>query len=146
MAKTMKKYVSLMVALVAISALSGCVSVKVVGEYDERTDVAVTQIQRKMELFLIGLERNMGKDAASYANNTKFYDEIKADVSSARVRVAAIPGNEYVNQELGFIGLYILNLEKTHEYGIRADDIPLIRTSFNNSCTTILRRELAKKF
>lgn len=132
------------VALLAL-ALNGCVSIKMVGEYDEQTDVAVTQIQRKMEQFLTGLERNIGRESASYDNNTKFYDDIMADVSAARVRVAAIPENDYINQQLGFLRLNIINLENTHKVGITRDDIPLIRTTFNNSCTSILRLELAKK-
>lgn len=135
----------LSVMALLVLALNGCVSIKMVGEYDEQTDVAVTQIQRKMEQFLIGLERNIGKETASYANNTKFYDEIMADVVAARVRVAAIPENDYINQQLGFLRLNIINLENTHKFGITRDDIPLIRTTFNNSCTSILRLELAKK-
>lgn len=145
MENRLKTYVSLLVVLLLSLVVSGCVNFRAAGEYDEQTEVAVTQIRRKMEQFLVELEPNIGTDAGSYANNKKFYDEIQADIGSVRMRVAAIPGSEYANQQLGFMRLYVINLEKTHEYGIIADDIPLIRTSFDNSCASIIRREQAKK-
>lgn len=145
METTLKKYLVPLVVTLLLLALSGCASIRLVADYDEQTDVAVTQIQRKMEQFLISLERNMGKDEASYAHNTKFYDELKVDLSAARVRAAAIPDNDITNQQLGYLGLNIGNLEKTHKVGIVPDDIPLIRTTFNTSCTAILKLELAKK-
>lgn len=146
MENRLKTYVSLLVVpLLLLFVVGGCVNFKAAGEYDEQTEVAVTQIRHKMEQFLTGLEPNIGTDAGSYANNKKFYDEIQADIGSARTRVAAIQGSEYANQQLGFMRLYVINLEKTHEYGIIAEDIPPIRTSFDNSCASIIRREQAKK-
>ena len=136
--------VPLVVSLMLL-ALSGCASIKLIAEYDEQTDVAVTQIQRKMEQFLVSLERSVGKDEATYDRNTKFYDEVKIDLSAIRVRAAAIPDNDISIQQLGLLSDNLGILEKIHKLGISVNDIPPIRTAFNVSCTAILKLELAKK-
>lgn len=145
MEMSLRKYLVLLVVSLLSLALNGCVSVKVVAEYDEQTDVTVTQIQRKMEQMLLILERGSGKESAAYTNYIKFYDDLKVDISAARVRAAAIPDNEYVYQQLGFMDLNVLNLERSHQFGISVEDIPLIRTTFNGLCTSIIRLELRKK-
>jgi hypothetical protein len=125
--------------------MSGCASVKLVADYDEQVDVAVTQFQRKMETFLVSLERNAGKDEAAYSRNTRFYDEARVDISAISVRAAAIPDNEITTQQLALLSISIDNLEKLHQIGINANDIPLIRAALNTSCTAILKLEIAKK-
>jgi len=142
--KLNKYLIPLVVALIML-VLSGCSNIRLIADYDEQTDAAVTQIQRKMEQFLISLERNMGKDEASYARNTRFYDEVRVDLSAVRVRAAAIPENGIIIQQLGLLSDNLVNLEKIHKLGISANDIPPIRTAFNVSCTAILKLELAKK-
>jgi len=125
--------------------ISGCASVKLMADYDEQVDVAVTQFQRKMESFLVSLERNEGQEEASYARNTKFYDEARVDLSAITVRAAAIPDNDITTRQLDLLSKNIKLLEKIHKSGINANDIPPIRTAFNTSCTAILKLELAKK-
>jgi hypothetical protein len=128
-----------------VLVFSGCSTIRLVADYDEQTDVAVTQFQRTVETFLTSLERNMGKDEASYESNVKFYDEARVDLSAIRLRAAAMPDNELTIQQLDLLSGTLGNLEKLHKLGIDANDIPPVRTAFNVSCTAILKLELAKK-
>jgi hypothetical protein len=141
----LRRHLFHLVVSVLMLCLSGCASVKLIADYDEQTDVAVSQFQRKTEQFLVLMERNMGTDEASYARNTKFYDESRVDLSAIRVRAAAIPDNEITVQLLALLSENIGNLEKLHRQGLGANDIPPIRTALNASCTAILKLELAKR-
>lgn len=128
-----------------LSTLSACTSIRLISEYDRETDIAVTAFQRKMEGFLISLERNIGKEEAEYKNNVGFYDGVKVDLSALRVRVAAIPKNEITIQQIDLLIGNVDNLERIHKLGITQEDIYPLRIAFNESCTAILKLELAKK-
>lgn len=145
MEAVVRRYLLLLVVSLLVLATSGCASVKLIADYDEQVDVAVTQFQRKMESFLVSLERNAGTEEAAYARNTKFYDDVRVDLSAIGVRAAAIPDNDVTIQQLTLLSENVGILEKLHRFGISANDIPPIRTAFNVSCTAILRLELAKK-
>ncbi len=136
--------VPIMVSLLVL-VMTGCASIKLIADYDEQTDVAVTQFQRKMETFLFALERNMGENEASYGSNAKFYDEVRVDLSAIRVRAAAIPQNDISMQQLSLLADNINNLEKLHKLGLGVNDIPPVRNAFNVVCTAILKLEIAKK-
>jgi hypothetical protein len=70
-----------LVAAVLIAALSACAPVKLVSDYDEQTDKAVTALQKKVATFLIGLGDEVGTPACTYENNKAFYADAKVDVS-----------------------------------------------------------------
>jgi len=145
MKTALSRYYLPVIASLLILIMSGCSNIRLIADYDEQTDVAVTQVQRKLEQFLVSLERNIGKEEASYSRNTKFYDDIRVDLSAMRVRAAAIPDNDRTVQQIRLLTDTVDNLEKLHKLGLAANDIPPIRTAFNVSCTAILKLELAKK-
>lgn len=145
MKTALSRYYLPVIASLLILMVSGCTNIRLIADYDEQTDVAVTQVQRKLEQFLVSLERNIGKEEASYSRNTKFYDDIRVDLSAMRVRAAAIPNNDRTVQQIRLLTDTVDNLEKLHKLGLAANDIPPIRTAFNVSCTAILKLELAKK-
>lgn len=138
-------FVTHIIPLLLILAFAGCASIRLIADYDEQIDTSITAFQRKMETFLTSLERNAGKDEAKYENNTKFYDEIKVDLSAIRVRAAANPRNEITIKQIDLLLENVNNLEKLHKLGISAEQIAPLRTAFNASCTAILKLEIAKK-
>jgi hypothetical protein len=125
--------------------LAGCTSVRLIAPYDEQTDKAVTELQRKVETFLIGLERNAGKPAGAYEANVKFYDEARVDLSSIRVRAAAIPKNDITLQQIDLLAENLRLLENLHKQGIPAGQVAPLRSAFNAGFTAILKLEIAKK-
>jgi hypothetical protein len=133
------------VALVLTLAVPGC-GVKFVADYDELTDKSVTELQRKVESFLVDIERKVGTDDATYSNNTGFYDEVRVDISAIRVRAAAREKNEITLEQLDLVQENLDNLEKLHQLGFKSpEEIEPVRKAFNASFTAILKFELAKK-
>ncbi|NBQ69071.1 MAG: hypothetical protein EBU46_09660 [Nitrosomonadaceae bacterium] len=126
-------------------ALSSC-TVKLVSGYDETTDRAVTDLQRKTEAHLVTLESVEGLPECTYENHKQFYDEAKVDISAITVRAAAIPKNDITTQESQLLASQLDNLEKLHKIAcLSKDQITLVRTHFNTSFTAILKLELAKR-
>jgi len=138
-------FVIRIIPLLLILAFTGCASIRLIADYDEQIDTAVTDFQRKIETFLTHLERNAGKDEAKYQNNTKFYDEAKVDLSAIRVRAAAIPKNDITLKLIDLLLENISNLENLHKLGISAEQVSPIRSAINTQCTAILKLEIAKK-
>ncbi len=135
---------------------NGC-NVKYISSYDETTDKSVTALQRKVESLFITLESQDGLPECAYDNHTKFYQDAKVELSSIKVRAAAIPKNEITAKQIELLYNSLSDLEKLHkikkkktkESGelkcISADEIKPLRTAFNSSFTAILKLELAKK-
>ena len=133
------------VCLVVTLALSSC-TVKLVSGYDETTDRAVTDLQRKTEAHLVTLESVEGLPECTYENHKQFYDEAKVDISAITVRAAAIPKNDITTQESQLLASQLDNLEKLHKIAcLSKDQITLVRTHFNTSFTAILKLEFAKR-
>ena len=137
-------YVNFALILILV-AFSGCTSIKLIADYDEQTDKSITAFQKKIEMHLTKLERNIGKDEAKYENHLDFYDEAKVDLSAVRVRAAALPKNAITLQQINLLIDSLNKLEKIHKKGIAQNDIVLSREVFNTSTTAILKLELAKK-
>ena len=133
------------VSLIFMPIFIGCGSIRLISEYDRDTDIAVTAFQKKMERFLISLERNIGKEEAEYKNNIGFYDGIKVDLRAMRVRAAAFPKNEITTRQIDLLIENVNNFERIHKLGMTYEDIPPLRTAVNESCTAILKLELAKR-
>ena len=126
-------------------ALSGCTNIRLIADYDDQIDKSVTELQRKCETFLTGLERNAGQPEAQYGANAKFYDEAKVDLSAIRMRAAAIPKNDITLKQLDLLADNLDNLEKLHKIGLPREQIKPLRSAFNTGFTAILKLELAKK-
>jgi len=133
------------VTLILTFAAIAC-SVKLVADYDEATDKSVTELQRKMEAFLVDIQRKVGTDEAAYSNHIGFYDDVHVDISAVKVRAAAREKNEITLEQLDLVQKNLDNLEKLHKLGFNSpQEIEPLRKAFNASFTAILKFELAKK-
>jgi len=141
----LKKIVRTILPVLMLLALTGCVSVKLIADYDSQTDQSVTEVQQKTEEFLVKMERMIGKTEAAYENNVQFYDEMKVKLSGIQVRANAIPKNDVTIEMLKLLSQNMDDFESLHKKGLKTNDIFPIRTAMNVGCTAILRLELAKK-
>jgi hypothetical protein len=131
--------------LVTALVLSGC-AVKLVSNYDETTDKAVTALQKKTEAHLVRLGAEEGAPECTYDRHKQFYEEAKVDISAISVRAAAIPKNEITTQQTILLSQSLDSLEKLHKIKcLSKDQIAPLRTQFNSSFTAILKLELAKR-
>jgi hypothetical protein len=130
---------------VFVLILSSC-TIKLIANYDEQTDQAVTELQRKLETFFVKLERQVGTSDADYVNYQAFYDGVKVDISAIKLRVKAIPKNEITLKQIELLEDNLATLEELHQEGITdIQVVAVVRDDFNTALTSILSLELAKK-
>jgi hypothetical protein len=124
-----------------ILLFTGCTSIKLVGDYDERIDTGVTALQKATETHLLAIKEK----GASYASTKDFYEKSKVEISSLRVRADATERNSLTVKMLDKLASNIDKLEKAHKEGIQPEEVELFRGGFNSQFTAILTFELAKK-
>ncbi|MFQ5656342.1 MAG: hypothetical protein ACE5G5_02280 [Candidatus Methylomirabilales bacterium] len=138
---------TLVMAILTV-AIGGC-QVRLISDYDAVIDRSATELQKKVETFLVKMEGAAGTSAGEYANNKAFYDETVVALSAMRVRAAAMPKNELTVESIDLIKENIENLRKLHkrrgERGLSKTVIDPVRTAMNTQFTAILKLELAKK-
>lgn len=138
-------------SLLSVVLMSGCASVKLVGDYDKQIDEGVTALQKDTESFLVKLEGSAEKDdekVEGYDNHKEFYEKAKVQISSLRVRADASERNSLTVRMLDKLKNNMERLEKAHSSseGIKKAEInELFRPGFNTQFTAILTFELAKK-
>ncbi|TCJ12324.1 hypothetical protein EZJ19_12350 [Parasulfuritortus cantonensis] len=126
-------------------AAAGC-SIRLVSNYDETTDKAVSALQKKTETHLVALEAAEGLPECRYDHYPAFYKEAKVDVSAIAVRAAAIPNNELTTEETQLLARNYDALEQLHKIAcLSKDQIATLRSQFNTCFTAILKLELAKR-
>jgi hypothetical protein len=125
--------------------VTGC-TVKLISSYDEKTDIAVTDLQRKMETFFLTLESQEGLPECKYEHHTEFYKEVKVSISAIEVRARAIPDNDITVKQIVLLKENIEMLEQLHKIDcLTKEQIEPLRINFNSGFTAILKLELAKK-
>lgn len=136
---------SILSMFACLSLLAGC-AIQLVSSYDEKTDEAVTALQKKFETFFVTVGDQYGLPECKYANHQKFYQEAKVDISAIDVRARAIPDNGKTAEQVSLLGASLESLEKLHKISCFTDEqVDNLRSSFNSSITAILTLELAKK-
>ena len=124
---------------------AGC-TVKLISSYDEKTDVAVSELHKRTETFFLTLESQEGLPECEYKNHTNFYKDAKVSVSAIEVRARAIPNNDITVEQIVLLKENISLLEELHKSGcLTREQIEPLRINFNTGFTAILKLELAKK-
>jgi hypothetical protein len=128
-----------------VMLLAGCYTAQFVADYDPQIDQGITDFQRRMEKHLVTLERGVGTPAAAYARHADFYPDVSVDLMILRARAGLAPRNEITIQQIDLLVKNVQLLEKMHQAGIAANDLPPLRAAFSTACTAIIKFELAKK-
>jgi hypothetical protein len=145
----MKATVSLrrlpLIFLILALLVQGC-HVFLISGYDEVTDKAATELQKKTTEFFIKLERNIGKTEASYESNKKFYDDFRVELSSLKVRADAVEKNKIVQDQIAELNKMIDSLEALHKIGFAtAEQLKPLKQPFDSAFTAIIKFQLALK-
>lgn len=140
--KNMKNKHLLSFLLTAFLFVSGCSTIKLVGDYDEKIDIGITSLQKSTEAHMLAIEESK----ADYASTKEYYEKAKVEVSSLRVRADATERNSLTVRMLDKLLNNIKRLELAHKDGISPEEVKeLFRGGFNSQFTAILTFELAKK-
>ena len=143
-----KQYNKLMAILAFVwlaGFLSACSEIRLISDYDEETDKAVTQLHRKVEGFLLELEDVAGTPDGEYKNYRDVYKEVKVDLASLSIRAKARPKNSLQVDQLELLSRSWNTLENLHKTGLTPEQLPPLRSAFNVSFTAILKLEFELK-
>lgn len=142
----------LVVATILLSfGTLGC-TIRLVSEYDEATDKAVTALQRSVTSLLLDIDRSLSRpEESSYERFADRYASLRVDLSALRLRVDALPDNSITQQQVLLLSKNIDNLEELHRLGFAEGResmrtvIRIVQKDFDTALGAILKLELAKR-
>ena len=142
--------------------VSACsTSVRLISDYDEPTDKALTALQKSTDDFITELIANVNTDTNAFEKHDKFYRQIDQKLRSLEFRVGTIPKNSKTVQLVAGIRSSILGEGKCTEEGNSLRDLHCVpdnavrgpsetaleisRRNVNQTIRAALAFELAKK-
>jgi hypothetical protein len=81
--------------LLAVLVIVSCTTVRLVSDYDEPTDNALTAIQKSTNDFITSLLANAPSDANEFEKHKAFYADIDQQLRQLEFRVNSIPANTH---------------------------------------------------
>jgi hypothetical protein len=128
---------------------AGCGSVRFLSEYDEVLDLGTTDLQRRVETFLLDMEAKAGTPAGEFGAHRAFYDAVRVDLIVLRTRAQAVPKNALTVEQFDLLGSSLEKLRELHERGgangLPREVVEPSRTALGAQFVSILKLELAKK-
>src|SRR5687767_10340489 len=121
-------------------ALCGC-QVQLISQYDQQTDDAATDVQKRLEGFLLEMgalsESDLpeSRQRRSLRAQSDFYRELDVAISSMRLRAEAIPQNERTIEQIALLEDSVQKLKALHaeagDRGLRWAIAAPLRELFN---------------
>jgi len=136
---------SLWVLACLLLGLVGC-QVTLISSYDPEIDRAATALQKRMDSFLTGLERQAGLPQADYASHVNFYDDYAVELRSLHLRAESHAKNEITAKQLTLMMDNLEQLRIAHEAGpLAPPTLRATRDLFNQGWQAIIALEMAKR-
>lgn len=150
--RNLARYRAFMWVLLILSlAVSGCTNIRLIADYDETTDKAVTELQRKISTFLIDVESKLGTSEAGHDKYAETYKELRVDIGAIELRVNALPKNKITQDQVESLKANIILLESLHKTGFangidnQKTILSSVQKDFDVALAAILKLELAKR-
>jgi len=125
--------------------LVGC-QVTLISSYDPEIDRTATALQKRMDSFLTGLERQAGLPQADYSSNVAFYDDYAVELRSLHLRAESHAKNEITAKQLTLMMDNLQQLRIAHEAGpLATPTLRATRDLFNQGWQAIIALEIAKR-
>jgi hypothetical protein len=110
--------------ILALSLLvSACVSIRLISDYDEATDQALTALQQSTDDFITKLIVNAPSDDNAFEQHKKFYEDVDQQLRRLEFRVASIPKNTQTVKLVADVRASILGEGKCSEDGNSLRDL-----------------------
>ncbi len=148
------------VALLSL-LLSACSGVKLISDYDEPTDKALTSLQQSTDDFITKLVADAPSEKNSFAKQKQFYENADEQLRRLEFRVTSIPKNSHTVKLVGNIRASLLGEGKCSAEGNSLKDLhcnvealakgpskkslELAQRNLNQTIGAALALELAKK-
>ena len=123
-------------------ALSGC-AVKLIGDYDEKIDAGVTEVQQKAELYFSQLQSN-----PNTPYDQGFYDDIHSRLAVMKTRASSLPKYQIIAQQIDNLKSQFDNLQALDKTSSRPFPVVAVTDAESGvavSVESILTLELALK-
>ncbi|MDR6527208.1 hypothetical protein J2787_002600 [Chryseobacterium rhizosphaerae] len=141
----LNKRISILMSFLLV-ILTSCTSIKLISDYDELTDKKIVALQEKVTGFVVKIRDEIGTDKAKYVNYKPFYQEVKVDLETLKIRTNAIDNNKIVQDQVATLAQYIDNLEKVHKLGFNdVSEVDLINSQCNTIFTALTKLQLGLK-
>ena len=138
-----------LICVLIVLTITGCSTIKIVGDYDEQIDKGTAALQKDVETYLVKLESSAEKPedkVSSYVNNKQFYSDSRVAISGLRLRADATERNSLTVRAFDKLNANLDVFESMHKEGITRTEITkLIRPGFTQQFTAILTFEIAKR-
>lgn len=132
--------------LLFILIAQSCTTIRLISDYDEITDKAVTSMQDMVSKYFAKLGREIGTEKAKYENYAEYFDDMKVDLNNLKIRANAIENNQIVQNQVLELTNMVVNTEKLHKIGFSSPlELNSLQNSFNNAFTAIVKLQLALK-
>lgn len=109
--------------LVMSLLVSACTSVRLISEYDEPTDKALTALQKSTDDFITELIANVNTDTNAFGKHDQFYNQVDQKLRSLEFRVSSIPKNSKTMKLVANIRASILGEGKCTKEGNSLRDL-----------------------
>jgi hypothetical protein len=145
----MSSNVRRLMLLVVLVAVGACTTVRLVSEYDDITDKSATEMQHRVDFFLLRMESAAGTPAGRYSANSATYDSLQSDADALHVRASAVSNNSITLRQVAALDSALADLRKLHQaegdMGLPSKLAEPSRSAFTSIFTAIITLELAKK-
>ena len=117
-----------------------------VGRYDAVIDKTINDVQQQLSTFFVKAESEAGTPEFKYENYKPFYDALKVEMSTLRIRSAAINENAIADKEILLLDDNISKLEQLHKLGINSyEEVGVLKSGFEQQLSAILKLQMALK-
>jgi hypothetical protein len=110
-------------ALTFALLLSACATVRLISDYDEPTDKALTAIQQTSDDFITKLIADAPSEKNAFDKHKQFYDDTDQQLRRLEFRVASIPKNSQTVKLVGDIRTSLLGEGKCSADGTSLRDL-----------------------
>jgi hypothetical protein len=139
----------LLITLIAMMISSGCIpKVKLVGEYDEIIDKAVTDLQEQTDVFFLKMKGDLSADS-TYEANKGFYNDVQGKISMLIRRSEVIEEGLKRNpltQNFKDLQTQFLDLADQHKKSFSSKYLESAQKAFDQSFRAILANLLYLKW
>ena len=136
------------VALLGVALVLGC-DVKLISDYDQVIDNAITTLHIDTETFLAHLAATAGTPSGSYDVNKEFYVNTIARLEALKMRAEASPKNENTAEMIGVLFKMFKEFDQLHSVsgssGLSIAQLESERNSLGKGFQSVMALEIAKR-
>lgn len=139
------RLVPLSLVIVLVIAIQGCFSVKLVSEYDEQTDRAITDLYRAIVVYMADLQNRTQVGGADSLARAARYDNIRVDIEVLKFRVSTKDKNQQQIQQVEVLTDSWGKIDQLQKLNPPREAIENAQSGLETTLTAILKLEEAKK-